>query len=80
MVQKHGQKLMGFRAAGGRVCHLGRGGGHGEQRARANTATDLEVRARAGRMDLTADKRVYVRKPNRPSRGGGGGTQDDGNL
>jgi hypothetical protein len=40
--------------------------------ARADTGTVLEVRATAGQMDLTAEKRVYVRKPDRPAGGGGG--------
>ncbi|MDO8188769.1 hypothetical protein Q5424_19940 [Conexibacter sp. JD483] len=43
---------------------------------RADTATDLRVSARAGRLAVVGERTVLVRKPRRdpPSGGGGGGT------
>lgn len=46
--------------------------------ASARFATELEVVATAGRLTVTDERKIYVSKPNPPSRRGGGGGGGDG--
>lgn len=73
-------RARGLTAKPKRVTLRSIGAGHGRTAtiavrlsARAETGTDLEVRAVAGKLDLKAETLVYVRKPTRPSGGGGAG-------